>query len=102
MADSRYADDFGESIWSLLKNRQGGKDRFLIVRQVIINAWKSFCFSIKFVLSTWDTNPKLKEEKRHLIFDQEGKKERFIGQEWDLVKDTQSKSQTEVGDTVHK
>ena len=37
---------------------------------------------------SWDTNPDLMEQQRDLIYNSTDRKERFAGQEWDLVNDT--------------
>ena len=86
--DNRYAEELGDSIKSMLNDRSDGKQSFLVVKEDIIQACKSFGFSIKFGLSTCDTNPDLLEKQRILIFDPGNKQERFLVQEWDLVADT--------------
>ena len=54
----------------MLSDRSDGKQRFLVVRDDIIQARKSFGFSIKFVLFTWETNPDLMEKQRSLFLTQ--------------------------------
>ena len=46
LADHRCTDDFGISIHSILKSRQDGKKRFVVIRDDIINACKVFVFQL--------------------------------------------------------
>ena len=85
LKDDRYADDLGGSYRSLLLDKSHGRNKFLVVRDDVIRACKEYGFSIKFVLSTWRTDPELIKAQRHLIFDPVGYKERFLGQEWDQL-----------------
>ena len=80
LRDKRYADDIGYSLRSELLDRSDGKQRFLAVRQDLIKACKEYRFTIKLVLSTWDTDPSLMDFQCSLIFNPEDKKERFLGQ----------------------
>ena len=88
LKDKIYADDIADSIRSIMKDRSDEKRQFLAMRADIIEACKTHGFTIKLVTSSWDTEPSLMEQQRDLIYNPKNKKERFLGQEWNLVIDT--------------
>ena len=83
LRDKMYADDIADGIRSKLLDKSDGKKKFSAIRQDLIRACKEF--AIKLVLRTWDTHPSLMDSQRNLIFNPEDRKERFVGQECDLV-----------------